>query len=450
MKKLLSFILSIIMLFSVVSISAFAVGIATPKATSSNEISGIKVYWNKVDDAVKYNVYRRVGGSSSWVLVGTTTGTMVVDKGVSNGKYYVYSVRAYNSQGTYSAYNKNLTYTTKCVATPKLTSLVNDTNGLKLTWGAVSGASYRVYRRGAGSTSWTYLGTTNSTTFTDSKATSGAYWRYTVRAVSSGYYSGFDTNGLYTIRLANPYTIKASQVQNGVNVTWAKINGATGYRVYRRDAGQTSWTYLGATTGNTFKDTKVSYGANYYRYTVRATRGNVYSGFYTDGAVVRCVAFEPITDPLVAVKMYENYDNFGICCEITEIYDEEFEKYVPDDIKNYHHGDWYSFYWILCDTCKTNEDLKNHARYCIDFNSPGLKNMESLMHSDDVIFQYNGELYFIYASFKGTMYYDYDSAKVNWIDDNTAEVIIEYKDFDSYSIFTIKRINGTLKVVNVE
>lgn len=101
MKKLLSFILSIIMLFSVVSISAFAVGIATPKATSSNEISGIKVYWNKVDDAVKYNVYRRVGGSSSWVLVGTTTGTMVVDKGVSNGKYYVYSVRAYNSQGTY-------------------------------------------------------------------------------------------------------------------------------------------------------------------------------------------------------------------------------------------------------------------------------------------------------------------------------------------------------------
>ena len=261
--------------------------LATPKATSSNDVGGIKVYWNKVNGAVKYNVYRRVGGSNSWVLVGTTTGTLLIDKGVSHGKYYAYSVRAYNSQGSYSAYNKNMTYTTKCVTPPKLTSLVNDTNGLKLTWGVVSGASYRVYRRGAGSTSWTYLGTTNSTTFTDSKASSGAYWRYTVRAVSSGYYSGFDTNGLYSMRLANPYSIKASQVQGGVNVTWAKINGATGYRVYRRGVGQNAWTYLGAATTNSFKDTTIAYGENYYRYTVRATRGNIYSGFYTDGAVVK-------------------------------------------------------------------------------------------------------------------------------------------------------------------
>ncbi len=287
MKKSISLILAVIMLFSIVNVSVFAASVVTPKATASNAVGGIKVYWNKVDNATKYNVYRRVGGSSSWVYAGTTTGTQIIDKGVTNGKYYVYSVRAYDSQGNYSVYNKNMTYTTKCVATPKLTSLVNDTNGLKLTWGAVSGATYRVYRRGAGSTSWTYLGTTSSTTFTDSKASSGAYWRYTVRAVSSGYYSGFDTNGLYTMRLANPYSIKASQVQGGANVSWAKINGATGYRVYRRSAGSSNWTYLGATTTNTFKDTKIAYGENYYRYTVRATRGNIYSGFYTDGAVVK-------------------------------------------------------------------------------------------------------------------------------------------------------------------
>lgn len=287
MKKSISILLAIIMLFSVVSVSAMAATVSTPKATSSNDVGGIKVYWNTVSGAVKYNVYRRIGGTSSWVLVGTTAGTKIVDSGVSNGKYYVYSVRAYNAQGNYSAYNKNLTYTTKCVSTPKLTSLVNDTNGLKLTWGAVSGASYRVYRRGAGSSTWTYLGTTNSTTYTDSKAVSGKYWRYTVRAISNGYYSGFDTNGLYTIRLANPYSIKASQVQGGVNVTWAKINGATGYRVYRRGEGQSSWTYLGTTTGNTFKDTKIAYGENYYRYTVRATKGNIYSYFYSEGALIK-------------------------------------------------------------------------------------------------------------------------------------------------------------------
>ena len=285
MKKSISLLLTIIMLFSVVSVSAFAANVATPKATSSNDVGGIKVYWNKVDSAVKYNVYRRVGGSSSWVLVGTTTGTQVIDKGVTNGIYYVYSVRAYNAQGDYSAYNQNMTYTTKCVATPKLTSLTNDSNGLKLTWSAVSGATYRVYRRGAGSTTWTYLGTTSSTTYTDSKATSGKYWRYTVRAVSSGYYSGFDTNGLYTMRLADPYSIKAVVVQNGVQVNWAKINGATGYRVYRRGAGQSTWTYLGAVSTNRFIDTKVAQNA-YYRYTVRATNGGAISSFYSEGYVI--------------------------------------------------------------------------------------------------------------------------------------------------------------------
>lgn len=285
MKKAFSFVLAIIMLFSVVSVGAVAASIATPKTTASNDVGGVKVYWNKVDGAVKYNVYRRVGGSSSWVLAGTTTGTLIIDKGVSNGKYYAYSVRAYDVNNNYSAYNAAMTYSVKCVATPKLTSLTNDTNGLKFTWGAVSGASYRVYRRGAGSTIWTYLGSTNSTTFTDTKAASGKYWRYTVRAVSSGYYSGFDTNGLFTMRLANPYSIKTSFGANYVNVSWAKINGATGYRVYRRGAGENSWTYLGASTTNYFKDTTITPNA-YYRYTVRATNGNYMSWFYSEGSVI--------------------------------------------------------------------------------------------------------------------------------------------------------------------
>ena len=115
MKKSISFILAIIMIFSVVNISVFAANIATPKATASNDVGGVKVYWNKVDGAVKYNVYRRMGGSSSWELAGTTTGTKIIDSGISNGKYYVYSIRAYDKDNNYSDYNSALTYTVKCV-----------------------------------------------------------------------------------------------------------------------------------------------------------------------------------------------------------------------------------------------------------------------------------------------------------------------------------------------
>ena len=288
MKKGISLLLAIIMLFSVVNVNVFAASVTTPKTTSSNDVGGIKVYWNKVDGAVKYNVYRRVGGSSSWVLAGTTTGTQILDRGVSNGKYYAYSVRAYDSQNNYSAYNQKMTYTTKCVFTPILNLLENTTNGLKLTWDAVPGASYRVYRRGAGTSTWTYLGTTSSTNYTDGKAVSGKYWRYTVRAVSSGYYSGFDTNGRYTMRLANPYSIKAKQdpEHDDINITWAKINGATRYLVYRRSAGQTNWMCIGETDENKYTDFTVLPG-QYYRYTVRAIRKNNWGDLSTTGAVVK-------------------------------------------------------------------------------------------------------------------------------------------------------------------
>ncbi len=287
MKKSISLVLAIIMLFSVVNVSVLAASIATPKVTSANAIGGVQVNWNKVNGAVKYNVYRRNAGQTSFTQIGTTANTTFLDKNAKNGQYYCYTVRAFNSTGGYSAYIKANTSTRKYVATPKLTKLVNSTDGLTLSWNSVlSGASYRVYRRGAGSSTWTYLGTVNGTTYTDSKATNGKYWRYTVRAVSSGYYSGFDANGLYTMRLANPYSLKASHSRKGIDVTWSKINGATGYRVYRRGAGQTSWTYLGATTDNSFRDNNVKLN-EYYRYTVRATRGNIYSYFYSSGVVIQ-------------------------------------------------------------------------------------------------------------------------------------------------------------------
>lgn len=286
MKKVLSVILMIAVVLTSFSISAVAANVATPTTWASNDTVGVKVSWSAVSDAVKYNVYRRAAGSSAWNYLTTTTANVYLDDTVYNGNYYAYSVRAYNEQGNYSAYDSSKTYSVKCVNTPVLKSIKNVTSGVQITWSAVmSGCVYRVYRRGAGSSSWLYLGNTTGTTFVDGKATSGAYWRYTVRAVSSGFYSGFDTSGLYTLRLANPYSIKATTNVNYVSLSWAKINGATNYRVYRRGAGETYWTYLGSVDTNYCYDYSLKMD-KYYRYTVRAAKGNIYSDFYTNGPVV--------------------------------------------------------------------------------------------------------------------------------------------------------------------
>ena len=433
MKKSISLILAVIMLFSVVSVGVSAVSVATPKATASNAVGGINVYWNAVEDAVKYNVYRRAGGSSSWVYAGTTQNTNLLDKGVTNGKYYAYSVRAYNAQGNYSAYNKNMTYNVKCVATPKLTTLVNTTSGLKLTWGAVSGASYRVYRRGVGSTTWTYLGATNGTAFTDSKATSGQYWRYTVRAVSSGYYSGFDTNGVYTMRLANPYSVKATQKVGYVSVSWAKMNGATGYRVYKRGAGATYWTYLGTSTTTSFIDSTVVNG-QYYRYAVRATRGNIMSDFYSNNPAIKYTSHTPVKDYKVFPKLWENFRAFGYMCgESIRNTNGEFDTYIPPRS---------DYILVKVDCCKNYADYIEHIKFYVDTTKV---DVSDYLVPQRCTFVHKGCFYILFLGAKGISEYELLSSRTL----SNGDIYLECEAFPPGEMvnFTLRNINGTLKIV---
>ncbi len=171
---------------------------------------------------------------------------------------------------------------------PVLKSISNEPKGVQITWGEVEGAdAYRVYRRGAGSTYWTYLGTVTSTVYLDTSAVNNAYWRYTVRATNEAGYSAFDTTGKYIKFVSTPTLKSISNAATGIYINWTKIEGATGYRVYRRGAGSTYWTYLGTTKNLWFVDNAVA-GADgeYYRYTVRAVNGS-FSGFDTNGLYIK-------------------------------------------------------------------------------------------------------------------------------------------------------------------
>ena len=256
---------------------------STPKVTTTNEIGGVNVTWNKVAGAVKYNVYRRQGGYSTWTLVGTTTGNTLLDKNVKSGIYYVYSVRAYNVSGGYSDFVSANTNTRKYMAVPQLTGISNATNGLYIKWNPVSGVTngYRVYRRGAGSVHWYYLGTVKTNYFTDTtiKNNSGEYYRYTVIA-DGGYHSKFDTTGLYLKRLANPTLTSAVSSKSGITVKWGSVKTATDYYVYRKTA-NSGWVRIATLPGNsttTYLDKTAKKGTT-YTYTVRACSGSTISYF---------------------------------------------------------------------------------------------------------------------------------------------------------------------------
>ena len=250
----------------------------TPSTKATSTFNGIQISWNTVAGATKYVVYRRNAGSSAWNAIGTTTSTSLVDKNVTAGKYYIYSVRAYNAEGSYSAYIGAKTKTIQYILTPTAVA-TNLTNGVQIKWNSVVGATkYNVYRRVGGSSSWVLVGTTTNTSLVDKNVVYGKYYVYSIRAINGTGYSVFDTKKTDTIQPITAPTAKLQNRADGVHVSWNKVDGATKYNVYRRLGGTSTWVYVGSTTGTGGLDKGAVKGKS-YAYSIRAINGTGYSAY---------------------------------------------------------------------------------------------------------------------------------------------------------------------------
>ena len=103
-KALLSVAMAAVISLSATAISSTVVGavssnLATPKITKAESVDGgVKISWNKSNGAEKYRVYYK--GSKGWTRMVDTTSTSYIDKDVSSGKNYTYTVRCINSSAT--------------------------------------------------------------------------------------------------------------------------------------------------------------------------------------------------------------------------------------------------------------------------------------------------------------------------------------------------------------
>ena len=70
-----------------------------------------------------------------------------------------------------------------------------------------------------------------------------------------------------------------------VTIKWNSVTGASGYRIYRRGAGE-GWKYITTISGTSYTDSNVVKNA-YYRYTVRAVNGSYMSGYDNNGYVLK-------------------------------------------------------------------------------------------------------------------------------------------------------------------
>lgn len=255
--------------------------------SAANSTKGVKVTWKKVTGAEKYIVYRKTT-SSSWKALKTVTGTSYVDTTAVSGNKYIYTVRAVLGS-IKSGYNKS-GVSVYYLATPTLSKPTNNNGSVSVKWKAVKGAKgYRVYRKTSKAGKWTLLSKVSGTSYTDKNIKSGSNYFYTVRAYNGNNLSSFNSSGAATKYLATPTLSKAVSKSNGVTVAYKKVTGATGYNVYRKTNGSSSWKKLATVSGNSkvsYLDKSAKKGVT-YTYTVRAVNGNYLSYYNTKGVSVK-------------------------------------------------------------------------------------------------------------------------------------------------------------------
>ncbi len=243
-----------------------------------NYYGGPKITWSKASGASKYYVYRKTK-STSWKYMGSTKSTSYVDKSAKSDTKYYYAVKSidgdsasYHSTSHFNDICKTINY----LAAPVVKASNNTSTSITVSWGKVSGAQkYYVYRKAGSAKSWTKIATTKKTSYTDKKVKNGTTYKYMVKAIDGSIVSGYNSSGTSLKRLAAPTPSKVTSSKSGITFKWAKVTGASGYIVYRKE-GSGSYKELATVKGST----KVSYldksakKGKTYTYIVKAYSGS--------------------------------------------------------------------------------------------------------------------------------------------------------------------------------
>ena len=170
---------------------------------------------------------------------------------------------------------------------PRITGFRSIGKGVEIQLSRVKGAEkYRVYYWSKAKNDWKSMGETATNVFVDDDVAIGSTYLYTVRCVNGAgkYTSDFDHDGwtyTYDPQLDTPQITRIEATDSGAKITWAEVDGADLYRVYRHD-GDEGWTKLTDTRDTSYTDAGVRRGES-TGYTVRclSCRGKGFASSYT-------------------------------------------------------------------------------------------------------------------------------------------------------------------------
>ncbi len=148
-------------------------------------------------------------------------------------------------------------------------------NSVKVSWTKVTGATgYQVYRAASKTGTYTMVGETTGTSYTNKSLTTGKTYYYKVRvkcaASTATTYGPFSNTVAARPVPAAPTGVKAASAgYTSAKISWSKVSGATKYQVYRATSKTGTYTKVAETTSTSYTNKSLTTGKTYY-YKVRA------------------------------------------------------------------------------------------------------------------------------------------------------------------------------------
>ena len=233
----------------------------------------IKVSWEKISGAVKYEVYRATSEDGSFTLMKSTTSTSYTNTSAKVGSTYYYKVKAIGEKSSADSAESAVSSGLCKLPRPVVTgSNVSSTGKVKLTWEAVDGAvGYEVYRSTNKSSGYTLLKSLTGTSLTNTSAEAGTTYYYKVKAIAeeAAVSSAFSSVVTRTCDLPRTTVTVTTNNMGRPKLSWDKVSGAVEYQVYRATSKSGSYSLIKTTKSSSMTDSDVQSNTTYY-YKVKA------------------------------------------------------------------------------------------------------------------------------------------------------------------------------------
>lgn len=232
--------------------------------------------WSTPASYNSFNIYRSANAGGPYSYLAQSSSATYTDNAPIAGLNYYYVKTAWGSFE--SAASNTVVYR---FGIPSLLTITPSMTDMTLTWSATAGAdSFTVYRSSTSGGPYTVVATPTANNYIDTNVLTDTAYYYTVRAnfpdLTSGENSA-EVSGMLN-QSANAAGLTVTGTTNsGVSLAWARMTGASTYRIYRATASAGPYTMVQTTSATAYTMTGLVSQTEYF-FRVSAVRSGVESG----------------------------------------------------------------------------------------------------------------------------------------------------------------------------